>query len=293
MRQETRDQTRVRKNLLDFENTPCCPFDADSLAEDILEEFRKAFAPGTTGKFSDEHLLHEAGAIVKKDGEYWFTNGGLLFFASNPQRVMAWSYIRLLRFEIPYARFQKRGLPTFDQKFTGSLTKQIREARTFFGKSAFFKRYQKRKTGGGFIDEPEFPQSAIDEAVVNAVAHRDYRTGLPIECEAYTDSFIVKNPGRMLQLDRDLPDEFSLSGTALDSIPRNMKLLEWLKTMRDPDGIAYIQARSEGTKKMPEKMTNLGLPAPGYRLSRNETLIRFESMAEEREATIPAASPSP
>ncbi len=290
MTQEMRDQIRVRKNLLDFENTPCCPFDADSLAEDVLAEFRKVFAPETTEKFSDERLLHEAGAIVKKDGEYWFTNAGLLFFASNPQRVMAWSYIRLLRFEVPSARFQKRGLPTFDQKFTGPLTKQIREARTFFGKSAFFKRYQKRKTGGGFVDEPEFPQAVIDEAVVNAVAHRDYRTGLPIECEAYTDAFIVKNPGRMLQRDRDLPDEFSLSDTVLDSMPRNMKLLEWLKTMRDPDGIAYIQAISEGTKKMLEEMTNLGLPAPGYRLSRNETLIKLESMAEEREAAILAAS---
>ena len=293
MTQETRDQIRVRKNLLDFGNIPCCPFDADSLAEDVLAEFRKAFAPETTGKSSDERLLHEAGAVVEKDGEHWFTNAGLLFFASNPQRVMAWTYIRLLRFEVPFARFQKRGLPTLDRKFTGPLTKQIREARTFFGESAFFKRYRKRKTGGGFIDEPEFPRAAIDEAVVNAVAHRDYMTGLPVECEAYTDSFVVKNPGRMLQPDRDLPDEFSLSDTVLDSTPRNMKLLEWLKTTRDHDGIAYIQATSEGTKKMLEEMTDLGLPAPGYRLSRNETLVRFESMAEKREAAILAASPSP
>ena len=290
MTQEVRDQVRVRKNLLDFENTPCCPFYAEDLAEDVLAEFRKVFAPEASGKFSDERLLHEAGAIVRKDGEYWLTNAGLLFFASNPQRVMAWSYIRLLRFEVPSARFRKRGLPTFDQKFAGPLTKQIREARTFFGKSAFFKRYQKRKAGGGFIDEPEFPQAVIDEAVVNAVAHRDYRTGLPIECEAYTDAFIVKNPGRMLQRARDLPDEFSLSDTVLDSMPRNMKLLEWLKIMKDPYGTAYIQAISEGTKKMLEDMTNLGLPAPAYRLSGNETLIKLESMAEEREAAILAAS---
>lgn len=28
-----------------------------------------------------------------------------------------------------------------------------------------------RKEGGGFTDEPEYPSIAIDEAVVNAVAH--------------------------------------------------------------------------------------------------------------------------
>ena len=123
---------------------------------------------------------------------------------------------------------------------------------------------------------------------MNAVAHRDYRTGLPIECELYSDAFIVKNPGRMLQRDRDLPEEFSLSDTALDSMPRNAKLLEWLKLMRDPDGIAYIQAISEGTKQMLEEMTALGLPSPLYRLAENETLIRLENNAEQREATVVA-----
>ena len=288
MTQEIRDRIRTGKNLLDFENSFCCAFYADDLDENVVAEFRKVFHPESTGGFDDRRLLYEAGAIVRNDGKYGFTNSGLLFFGSNPQRVLAASYIRVLRFGVPFGSAGERGLPTFDRKFTGPLTRQIRETRTFFRESAFFKRYQRRKCGGGFIEEPEFPETVIDEAVVNAVAHRDYRTGLPIECELYSDALVVKNPGRIMQRDRDLPEVFSLSDTKLDSMPRNTKLLEWLKLMRDPDGGAYIQAISEGTKQMLAEMTALGLPSPLYRLSENETLVKLENNAEQREAPVTA-----
>lgn len=290
MTHDMRDRIRVKKGLLDFEGAFCCPFNPSDVAEDVLTEFRKVFHPGSTGNFPVERLLYEAGAIISRNEEYWFTNAGLLFFGANPQRVIPQSYIRLLRFGVSSDQFLARGLPTFEQQFTGPLTKQIREARTFFRESAFFKRYQKRKPEGGFIDEPEYPRSVIDEAIVNAVAHRDYRTGIPIECESYTDAFIVKNPGRMLQRNTDLPEEFSLSDTVLNSMPRNAKLLEWLKLMKDPDGVAYVQAISEGTKHMLREMISLGLPAPLYRLAENETLIKLANKAEEREAAILAAS---
>ena len=285
-----RDRLSDRKNLTDFENTFCCPYDRADLSDDILEEFRKVFSPGSTGDFPDERLLYEAGALVRRDGEYWFTHAGLLFFGSNPQRILPASHIRLMRFGAVSEDFAKRGLPTFDQKFTGPITKQIREARTFFRESAFFKRYQKRRETGGFVEEPEFPPTVIDEAIVNAVAHWDYQTGIPIECEAYTDAFLVKNPGRMTQRDADLPSHFSLAEIVLDSMPKNPKLLEWLKLMRDPSGVFYVQAISEGTKQMVKAMEALELPAPSYRLASNETLVKIESRAEEREAALLTAN---
>ena len=281
-----RNRLSDRKNLTDFENTFCCPYDRTDLSDDILEEFRKVFSPDASKDFSDERLLYEAGALVRRDGKYWFTHAGLLFFGSNPQRVLSASYIRLMRFGVASKGFAKRGLPTFDQKFTGPVTKQIREARTFFRESAFFKRYQKRRETGGFVEEPEFPPTVIDEAIVNAVAHRDYRTGIPIECESYTDAFVVKNPGRMIQRNMDLPSHFSLAEVELDSMPRNPKILEWLKLMRDPSGSVYVQAISEGTKQMVTAMDALELPAPSYRLASNETLIKVESKSEEREAAL-------
>ena len=287
---EGRERIRNNKSLVRFEITPCCRYDPNDVASDVLTEFRKVFYPDSTFEFSEERLLYEAGAIVRNGDEYWFTHAGLLFFASNPQRVLPQSSIRLLRFSVTSDRFKQRGLPTLDKSFTGPITKQIRDARAFFRESGFFKRYQKRKPEGGFVDEHEFPPTVIDEAIVNAVTHRDYRTGVPIECESYTDAFVVRNPGRILQRDNDLPNDFSLSDTVLSSWPRNAKVIEWLKLMKDPDGIAFVQAISEGTKQMLSEMTNLGLPAPRYLLTENETLIQLENNATEREAAMNAAN---
>jgi len=287
---EMRDQIRSDKMLLDFENIPCCEFTLDDIDRDILSEFRNVYLPPSAVDFNDERLLYEAGAIVKQDEKYRFTYAGLLFFGSNPQRILPASYIRLLKFEVPNSELNQRGLPTFDRNFSGPLIKQIRDTRIFFRESAFFKRYQRRKIAGGFIEEPEFPPSVIDEAIVNSVTHRDYRTGIPIECEAYKDAFIIKNPGRILQRGRDIPNEFSLSNMSLDSRPRNTKLLDWLRIMKDSEGVEYVQAISEGTKQMLRKMIELNLPAPMYRLGSNETLLKLENNFRERESAILTAS---
>jgi len=63
-------------------------------------------------EYSDEELLYNAGAIEKDGDSYYFTRIGFLFFAANPQRVMPWAFIRLLRYE--RNSDQEGGLPTFD-----------------------------------------------------------------------------------------------------------------------------------------------------------------------------------
>ena len=289
MNQSVRDQLRRRKRILDEESAPCCPFSTEDVDAEVIKEFRRVFHPETTSTFNDERVLYEAGAIVQSNGQAFFTTPGLLFFASNPQRVLAHAYLRLMKFLVPSSQRANRGSPSFDKDFRGPVTKQIRAARTFLRETSFFARFQRRKPGGGFAEEPELPTITIDEGIVNAVAHRDYYTHNPIECEHYSDEFVVKNPGRILQRNVDLPDRFTLGATTLDSMPRNRKLLEWLRLMQDPDGKAFVQALSEGTKRMTREMVALGLGAPSYVLLENETILRLESHAEERKAAFLAS----
>jgi len=286
MTQEVRDQVRLRKGMLDLDSVPWCPFTPDDLDAEVVTEFRRVFHPETTRQFSDERLLREAGAVVAKNGEVWFTLPGLLFFASNPQRVISHAYLRLLKFVVPSSHFQNRGTPSFDKDFRGPVTKQIRAARTFLKETSFFERLQHRKPDGGFEDEQELPAIAVDEAIVNAVAHRDYHTKNPIQCEHYSDAFVVKNPGRMRQQNVDLPNRFDLGTTSLYSLPLNRKLLEWLRLMKDPEGTAFVQALSEGTKRMTRDMLAMKLPSPSVVLLENETILKLESKAAERKAAF-------
>ncbi|ASC71902.1 hypothetical protein XM38_028560 [Halomicronema hongdechloris C2206] len=289
MNQDVRESVRLQKGLLDIEGKPWCPFSEEDIDAEVLKEFRRVFHPESTRDFSDEHLLYQAGAIVKKENEYWFTLPGLLFFASNPQRVLPHAYLRLLKFVVPSSQFRNRGLPSFDKDIRGPVTKQIRAARTFLREAAFFERLQYRRPEGGFEEQAELPSIAVDEAIVNAVAHRDYQTRNPICCEHYTDAFVVKNPGRVQQQNIDLPDRFRLDATVLDSMPRNRKLIEWLRLMKDPEGRAFVQALSEGTQRMAREMMLLKLPPPSFFLRENETILKLESEAEKRKAAFLAS----
>ena len=159
----------------------------------------------------------------------------------------------MLRFNGLSAERDARGLPTFGREFSGCISKQIRELRTFLKGSGFFQTYSRRSPGGGFIEEPELPSVAVDEAFVNAVAHRDYGVALPTECELYNDAFVVTNPGPVMQRDHSVPAHFTLADTVLDSMPRNSLLIEWLKRMKDEHGTAFVFALSEGTKRIDRK----------------------------------------
>jgi predicted HTH transcriptional regulator len=283
---EQLEQLRRDKKIVEFEQADCCPYDHRDLDQSVVQEFRKICLIDSQYDYSDEELLYQIGALNRNGNEYTFTNAGLLFFATNPQRVLPSSYLRLIRFESTFEDIDHRGSTTFDKRFTGSITKQIRDLRTFFKESGFFKVYQKRNPTGGFIEDPEYPYIAVDEAIVNAVAHREYAIGLPTECESYRNAFVVSNPGRLRQRDHDVPEQFSLDTKKLNSTPRNPKLIEWLKMMHDERGAEFVRAISEGTRRMRDEMREASLPSPMYKVTDSQTTIILFNNLAEREAKL-------
>lgn len=285
---EMRESIKRDKRIIDFEKMTCCEFDAGDIDQSVLEQFRKSYANENNHLANDQDFLYQIGAVSKDKGGYFFTKAGYLFFARSPQRMLPWAHVRLMRFDVPFREYRNRRLPNFDRQFDGPLPQQIRKLRVYFKESGFFKNYQRRAASGGFIDEPELPPIAVDEAIVNAIAHRDYGIQIPIECALYNDGFIVENPGRIIQRDRTVPSQFDLNEVTLDSMPRNSTLINWLKSMRDDEGKAFVQALSEGTKRMQEEMLHLELPAPQYQTNFMRTFVTLISNAEEREARYKA-----
>jgi predicted HTH transcriptional regulator len=279
-----KEALKREKRIVNFEATSCCPFDSKQLDPELLSEFRKQALPALNTNRDIDELLTSLGAVDGHSGARYFTNVGYLFFAASPERVLGARYIRLLRFEVPIAEREARGAPNFDRTFTGPVAQQIRRIRVFFRESGFFKVYQVRRPEGGFREEHEYPPIAIDEAIVNAVAHRDYGVGEPITCEVYRDAFVVRNPGRLRQRNQLVPSEFRLSDIRLETVRNNPILTEWLSRMRDSEGTAYVQLVNEGTTTMREVTAEAGLPAPLYVVSESETRVTLFNDIERREA---------
>ena len=280
-----REQIERDKGIVNFERSPCSEYGEDELDSGVVEEFRKVFLDAASYEWTNHDLLRHVGAV---SGDRRFTNAGILFFGSNPQRELPQAHIRVLRFDVLLEHRQGRPPPSFDRSFYGPITKQIRDFRSFLNESGFLKTYLKRRTEGGFEELPELPRITVDEAIVNAVAHRDYAIGDAIRCEKYTDGFLVRSPGTVLQ-GRWVPPRFSLDDMRLEHQARNPTLMGWLRRLTDPHGNPFVLALEEGTRRMRDEMAKLGLPAPDYDISGTSTIVTLRSDAPRREAEAQAS----
>ena len=276
------EQLKRDKRVVNFELSACCPYDPDELNMGVFDAFKEAFlkSRGVQNDHTIEEILDRAGALHKSDGNYVFTNAGYLFFASNPRKHFGSAFVRLLRYDVRSEELRNRGGMTLDKDFDGPLPNIIRNLRVFLKDSALFRTLSKRNPDGGFTDESEYPFIAVDEALVNAIVHREYAVTTPIFCIIYRDKLVVKNPGNIPQ---QVPEEFSLDETTLDPVPRNPKIVEWMRNMRDERGSIFVHGLSEGTRRMNEEMENLGLPAPHYHTDQYTTLTLYSKFDERLE----------
>ena len=276
------EQLKRDRQVVDFEMTTVDTFSPEDVDKGVLDEFVKS-----QGVLADDRdtgqILREVGAINGRPAARRWTNAGLLFFAYNPRRLMAQAYVRLLRFDCAYDDEDERPPPSFEKDFDGPLTKQIRDFRVFIRESGFFKTFLRRSPDGGLVTEPEYPAIVIDEGVVNAVAHRDHGVQQPIVCEKYEDAFVVKSPGRLRQ-PFGLPASFQLNEQRLESYPRNRKLMDWLRMMKDANDEPYVKAVREGTRRMRDEMERLGLPSPAFFLKDVETVLVLRNEIGRRDA---------
>ena len=282
------EQLKRDRHVVDFERTPAADFDVNDVDEPTVHEFAKYRE--YTNMPTIETLLREVGAIeiTEQSKTFQWTNAGLLFFASNPSRILAQAYIRLIRFDCNYSNKDAPRIATFDKEFNGNLTTQIRNLRSFLSESGFFKQLTVRHNEGRLSSEPEYPSVAIDEAIVNAVVHRDYGSRQPIQCEQFSDAFVVTNPGRMLQPDY-LPRAFYLGEHNPISFPRNRTLINWMRGMKDAKGVAFVKDIGEGTRSMQAAMEELGLPPPLYEQGPVSTRLTLRNNLRHRLAQRPVA----
>ena len=82
------------------------------------------------------------------------------------------------------------------KEISGPIYKMLHEVEVFFERNT---RLASKIVEFKRVDIPEYPFVAIREAVINAMAHRDYtRRGAPIKISIFDDRVEVDNPGGLL-----------------------------------------------------------------------------------------------
>ena len=200
------------------------------------------------------------------------THLGVLLFAERPEQFLPGAYV-----DVAAYRHDKPDGETIDsRRITGPLPEQIAQTLTYFQSSAMVPTAS-RKDWDGRHDYPSYASTALQEAVVNAVVHRDYEVrGSQVIIRLFLDRIEFQNPGALYNT---LTIENLYAGC--QPARRNQFLAGFMRDYQSPlTGASYMEARGEGFLK---------LVRDSERLSGRRPLL--EQIGDATKLTIYAARP--
>jgi len=120
------------------------------------------------------------------------TNAAILLFGRQPQRFLLSSEIKCMHFHGAEIR---KPIPSY-QVYKGTSFELVDQAVDFV-LSKIARMVGTRAKGAQAPVEYELPREAVTEAVVNAVAHRDYTSNASVQVMLFSDRLEVWNPGEL------------------------------------------------------------------------------------------------
>jgi len=118
---------------------------------------------------------------------------GLLLFGREPQRHLPSTTVDIVVYDGTEPDTDRR---LDSRQLTGTVVEQILAATAYLAASPAVPTAS-TKDGAERSDHPAYSLRAIEEAVVNAVAHRDYAIAGQIRVQVFDDRIEVTSPGRL------------------------------------------------------------------------------------------------
>lgn len=269
----TGDEVRAlanSKNTAEFETEPVPGAQRDDLDDEIIRDYlEQRERRGAARSIATEQLLYEIGAT---DREGRPTLVGILLFARNPQIFFPQSGIVFVKFSGKEPRGDDGGVGYGRRdELRGPLARIIERAWNII--------FEEMRVGATVEQLErqellEYPRFAVREALVNAVAHRDYRVrGRRIEIRMYSDRLEIISPG-------GLPGYMTLDNLVEEHFSRNPRLVNGLYQW------GYIEELGLGIDQMIEEMVQAGHDPPKFNAQPHSFTVTLHNKRDER-AIVP------
>ena len=198
------------------------------------------------------------------------SHAAVLLFGHKPQRFLISSEVKCAHF---HGTEVAKPIPSY-QVYKGTVFDLVDQAVDFV-LSKINLWVGTRKDGPQVPSQYEIPEEVISEAIVNAIAHRDYTSHGSVQVMLFSDRLEIWNPGT-------LPANLTLAKLRQPhgSFPSNPLLAEPLYLTK------YIERMGTGTGDMIQKCRAVGLPEPEFTMSDG-----FKITIRRPESQVPATSP--
>ena len=176
-------------------------------------------------------------------------------FHSNPENFVTGSYIKIGYFEADDdLRFQ--------DEIHGCLFEQIEKTMDLL-----FTKYIKALIsydGINRVETYEYPKDAVREALLNAIAHKDYSGGVPIQISVYFNKIFIWNEGQ-------LPEDWTVQNLMEKhaSRPYNPDIANALFRS------GYIESWGRGTIKIIRACKLARIPEPIFNYNSSDFSVEF------------------
>ncbi len=178
------------------------------------------------------------------------TNAGIILFGKNPRFYLPGASVQYVKF----SGNDETSDFEYEQKFEGDLVTQLRVMNDFI-KAQIAKKVLPEL---GKDYSYEYPASAVQELLFNAVIHRDYQTNAAVKFYQFDDRIEIHNPGGLFGNVR--PETFPNTNDY-----RNPTLAEALKNL------GYINQFNVGVKRAKKSLKENGNPEPEFILEHLNT----------------------
>lgn len=228
----------------------------------------------------DSTQLHKLKMLVKnEEGHEELSVSGVLLGTPNPTHWLPSAFIQA----VCYSSEERNAAQQTDAKdFTGPLDQQVLGALKFVEENM---RVAATKNIGR-IDIPQYNLTAVLEAIVNAVAHRDYDLyGMKIRLHMFSDRLVLSSPGALantMEVDDLIARQAArnqLISTLLARCPIEHPTINRAMMMdKRGEGVPIIMEESEKLSgKRPEyKMMGEELQLTIYAANKKDYLARME-----------------
>jgi predicted HTH transcriptional regulator len=254
-------QQRSQARLIRFEEQLV----PQSSMNDLSEDFWRRFT--TRSREPSEVVLLKRNLLSKEEsGVVRASVAGILFCCEHPERFLPNAFIEAVRYR---GTRQDSNYQTDAQRIRGPLDQQIKQAMAFLKKNQTVKATKEPHR----VEMPQFSEKAVFEAVVNAVAHRDYSvSGSKIRFFMFDDRLEIYSPGA-------LPNTVTVESIALRQATRNELITSLLaespvaETIGDVGRSFYMEKRGDGVPIILNESTKLSGKTPVYQLIDESELL--------------------
>jgi len=241
------------------------------LSPKTIEQFRRRAIQSR--RLSPDEIPADDKALLEKlrltEGDY-LKRAAALLFHSDPERFVTGAFIKI-------GYFISNSDLRFQDEIHGDLFSQVDDTLELL----LTKYLQALISYKGIfrIETYPVPESALREALLNAVAHKDYASNTPIQISVYDDRILIWNSG-------ELPDNWSIDRlkTKHPSKPFNP----------DIAGVFFragmIEAWGRGIERMCADCVSQGVAEPVLRQEFGGLWVEFENKTAGSEETPQATS---